>query len=348
VAALAAQTGCGSFAYYAQSVRGQLGLVAAARPVEEVLADPLTAPEVQRRLVMLPELHRFARERLGLPHSDSYRSYADVGGEAVVWSVVAAPVDSLEARQWCYPVIGCASYRGYFRRQDARSYAAKLAGEGWDVAVEPVPAYSTLGWFSDPLPSTVIGWPTGDIAALVFHELAHESLYVRGDSAFNEAYATVVEKEGVRRWIEEHADEEQRHRYGLQVQRRSEFLRLLRETRGRLSSLYASRAARDALLARKAEIFVQLRVAYAALKVDWNGYSGYDRWFDRPLNNAHLASIETYTAWEPALNSLLRDLGGDLEAFHLACRQIAELPAAQRRARLRKLAERPSSDTLSR
>jgi len=342
VAVLSSQAACSSLSYYAQSAQGQLGVMAASRPIEEVLADPLTGPEVQRRLVRLPQLHRFAREQLDLPDSDSYLSYAEIGREALVWSVVAAPVDSLQARQWCYPVLGCASYRGYFREPAAQAYAAELAGQGWDVAVEPVPAYSTLGWFSDPLPSTVIDWPMVDIAALLFHELAHEALYVSGDSAFNEAYATVVEKEGVRRWVQRYGTEHERREHVLREQRRADYLRLLAGARERLQTLYASDLQQEELLARKAAVFTRLHADYAAVKDAWGGYAGYDRWFARPLNNAHLASVDTYHAWEPALTAILQQVGGDMAAFHRACRAIADLPAEQRQARLNMALQDPA------
>lgn len=332
-------TACSSLSYYAQSVQGQLGVMAASRPLEEVLADPLTETDVQQRLAQLPALHRFAQEQLGLPYSESYRAYAEVGREALVWSVVAAPVDSLQAHQWCYPVIGCASYRGYFREAAAKDYAADLAEQGWDVAVEPVPAYSTLGWFSDPLPSTVIHWPLVDIAGLVFHELAHEALYVRDDSAFNEAYATLVEKEGLRRWVARFGTDRERREHTRAAERRAGFLRLLEGARERLQALYTAGLSRDEMLARKAEVFDRLRIDYAAARAGWGGYAGYDRWFERPLNNAHLASIHTYHAWGGALSALLQQLHGDMSAFHTACRAIGDLPPAQRQARLVTLLE---------
>jgi predicted aminopeptidase len=250
--------------------------------------------------------------------------------EALVWNVVAAPVDSLTPRKWCYPVLGCAAYRGYFDKQAAHDYAADLAGEGWDTAVEPIPAYSTLGWFSDPLPSTIIDWPLPDIAGLLFHELAHEALYIKGDSAFNESYATVVEKEGVRRWLISHGDAQQRGERLLQERRWLEFLRLLEQMRQRLADLYAKDAERNELLARKRAVFQLLQEEYAELKQAWGGYAGYDRWMNRPLNNAHLASISTYHALEPAFRRILNQFDGDMSAFHAACAEIGSTPAAER------------------
>lgn len=330
--------GCSTVAYYGQAVHGQLGVMAASRPIDEVLADGDTLAAVQTRLARLPELRRFAVGELGLADSRSYRSYADLGREAMVWSIVATPVDAFEPRQWCYPVLGCASYRGYFERASAQQYADELAAAGWDVAVEPVPAYSTLGWFADPLPSTVIQWPLADIAALLFHELAHETLYLQGDSAFNEAYATLIEREGVRRWLARHGSDEQRQSHARRVARRGDFLGLLRRTRGRLADLYAADLPRSETLQRKQALFAELGSEYAAQKAAWDGYSGYDRWFGRPLNNAHLASVGTYNALVPAFRQLLFSVGGDMRRFHVACRELAELPPAQRAQRLEALA----------
>lgn len=323
--------GCSSLGYYGQSVHGQLGVMAASRPIDEVILDPDIPEAVRSRLQVLPLLRQFATTELALPESSSYRLYADVKRDALVWNVVAAPVDSLNPRRWCYPVIGCANYRGYFDEQAAQGFASGLSTEGWDAAVEPVPAYSTLGWFSDPLPSTVIDWPLADIAGLMFHELAHEALYVKGDSAFNEAYATVVEEEGVRRWLAQYGDLEQRSEHALRQRRRREFLRLLADIRGQLTRLYATDLERVDLLQKKAAIFQHLKAAYMELKRGWNGYSGYDRWVNRPLNNAHLASISTYHALAPAFRIILHRANGDMAAFHASCAQIAEAPETERK-----------------
>ncbi len=328
---------CSTVSYYAQAVRGQLDVVAASRPVDAVLADDTVTREVRSRLERLAELRRFAVEELHLADTGSYRDYAVLDREAMVWSVVAAPWDSLEPRQWCYPVIGCASYRGYFDRSAADVYARDLAAGGWDVAVESVPAYSTLGWFDDPLPSTVIHWPLADIAALLFHERAHETLYISGDSAFNEAYATLIEREGVRRWLDRYGSEQARRARLLHEQRRADFLRLLDNARTQLQALYASGSGRDQLADRKQAIILELQQRYVQQKAEWGGYTGYDRWFGRPLNNAHFASVSTYNALLPALELLLQRSAGDLLRFHTACRALARLPLAERHARLQAL-----------
>ncbi|MDJ0740554.1 MAG: aminopeptidase [Gammaproteobacteria bacterium] len=326
--------GCTTLGYYAQAVRGQLGVVAASRPVDALLADATLDPAVRERLLRLDELRRFAVDELHLVDSDSYRDYAQLDREAMVWSLVAAPVDALDAHQWCYPVLGCASYRGYFDRAAADAHAERLRDAGWDVAVEAVPAYSTLGWFDDPLPSTVIHWPLADIAALLFHERAHETLYVRDDSAFNEAYATLIEREGVRRWLQQSGDATMRRAWRDRASRRSDFLALLDTARTRLLALYAEAPPRAELLARKRAVFAALRADYARQREAWGGYAGYDRWFARPLNNAHLVSISTYNALLPAFAALLREVDGDMRRFQARCRELAALGRAERHARL--------------
>jgi len=338
---------CSNLGYYAHSARGQLSLVAASRPVSEVLADPQTTLIERARLERLEGLRRFARDELGLPNSASFRHYARVDREALVWSLVAAPVDSLQARTWCYPIVGCASYRGYFSEQAAWSFAERQRVAGWDVAVEPVPTYSTLGWFSDPLPSTVIHWPLPNIAGLVFHELAHEALYLPGDSAFSEAYASVVEHEGVRRWLRDHGSDTQRVEHAQRERRRSEFQRLIADTRRRLAALYQDPPQRASLLRRKQVILDDLRLAYAMLRSDWGGYPGYDHWFDRQLSNAHFASVDTYSAWQPAFRSILRLVGGDMRSFHQACGSIAQLPDEVRHTYLQRVAELSSAGPFS-
>lgn len=332
IAALLVNAGCAQLSYYRQAVVGQLGVLAAARPVEELLDDPVVAPGVRQRLGRLPAWLAFAEGELGLKTGNSYRSYVDVGPKAMVWSLVATPADSLRPRQWCYPVVGCASYRGYFREETARRHAGELAAAGWDVAVEPVPAYSTLGWFSDPLPSTVMDWPLEDIAGLVFHELAHETLYLPGDSAFNEGYATLVEAEGVVRWLIHSEDRLALDDWRQRQRRKRAFNALLGRARGWLETLYAQAEGAAATGAAKQAVFARLRAAYRGLKQSWGGYRGYDRWFDRPLNNAHLASVATYQSLLPAFTQLLKRHDGDMRAFHRACRELARKDAAERQA----------------
>ncbi len=332
--------GCETVGYYLQSAGGQLDLMARARPIPEVLDDPESAPFTQAQLRLVQRIRRFAVTQLDLPDNGSYRSYADVQREALVWSVVAAPALSLEPYQWCYPVIGCANYRGYFQSSDARVMANRLGHQGWDVAVEPVPAYSTLGWFADPLPSTVVDWPEPELAGLIFHELAHQKVYAADDSAFNESYATLVEQEGVGRWLKENGSVETIARWKRQRERKKAFAALVTNTRGELAKLYASDAEEHDKLSGKAKLFDALRHDYRELKKQWNGSSAYDRWFARDLNNAHLASFQTYAKWVPALRQLLHEAGGKMLVFHERCEALASLSLEQRQGALQRLQRR--------
>ncbi len=334
--------GCGSLGYYSQSIGGHLQLMGQRRPIPQLLADPSTPAPLKQKLQRIGQMRLFATEALGLPDNQSYRSYAALQREAMVWSVVAAPPFSVQPKQWCYLFIGCASYRGYFSKQAAEHYAAGLAAEGLDVAVEPVPAYSTLGWFDDPLPSTVIDWPEARIAGLVFHELAHQQLYVRDDSAFNEAFASLVEQVGVERWLASRNGPEL-DQWRVSRQRERQFIALLLALRDELSRLYGQPLDSVRMGQRKAALFQQLRERYAELKRQWGGYSGFDDWINRDLNNAHLVSIATYEIWVPAFRRLLMQAGGDLPAFYAASRALARLSEPMRTERLRQLLQVPGA-----
>ena len=327
--------GCANLGYYGQAVQGHLDLLARRQEIQALIADPSTPAERRERLELVLELRGFASRELGLPDNASYRSYVELERPAVVWSLVAAPEFSLQPHQWCYPVIGCASYRGYYRRRAAEQAGAALAAEGLDVTLEPVPAYSTLGWFDDPLPSTVIDWSEPDLAGLMFHELAHQRLYFPDDSGFNEAFASLVQQVGVERWLAARGDPQALARQRLMRERRSAFVELLLASRGRLQALYARDLAPEPMRALKATEFARLRREYRSLRRAWGGYAGFDAWFARaPLNNARLASIATYQALIPALEALLADQGGDLEAFYQACGELKQLDPAQRRRAL--------------
>ena len=329
--------GCSTLGYYGQSIAGHIALMSSARPIETLLHEPGTDPELRRTLLQVTEIRAFASEALALPDNGSYRQYVAREGEAVVWSLVATREFSLEPHLWCYPVIGCAGYRGYFSKDAALSAAGILRAEGKDVAVNPVPAYSTLGWFSDPLPGTVTGWPLYRIAELIFHELAHQRLYVPDDSQFNEGLATAVARAGVERWLERGGRVAELEAWRRHESRKAGFLALIRQTAVRLERLYAAGLGAPEARARKASEFTRLRAEYAVLKGLWDGYSGYDRWFGQPLNNAHIASIAIYESLAPAFERLLAQSGGDMDLFFAACERLAGMAPALRRAELERL-----------
>lgn len=326
--------------YYWQTVKGHWQILSRARPVDEVIADPGTTPVLRARLEAAQQLRAFSVTELKLPDNGSYRGYADLGRTFVVWNVVATPEFSLVPYQWCFPVAGCVTYRGYYEQAAADQEAAGLQAQGHDVQVGGVAAYSTLGWFDDPLLSTFIAYPEVELGRLIFHELAHQVVYVKGDTVFNESFATAVEQIGLEHWLDRHGTPEQRAAWIAWQRRRDDFLALLQRTRARLEALYGRGGAPEALRPAKAAIFATLRAEYRQLRDgQWNGFKGYDRWFDRELGNAHLAAVAAYTAWVPAFRRLHAQVGGDFRHFYEAVADLARLDPAARRDALRGLVE---------
>lgn len=328
--------GC-SLSYYAQSASGHLSLMADARPVEEVVADEHTGDELRERLRYAQRVRDFASRELGLPDNDSYRAYVDVGDDAVVYSVVAAPEFSLQPKTWCFLFVGCLSYRGYYDRIDAQEKAVELVNEGFDVDIEYTPAYSTLGWFDDPLVSTMLRRGDAGLAEIIFHELAHQQLYIDDDTAFNEAFANVVAEEGLRRLLRHRGADEVTEKLRERRRRQNDFHDLLADTRRRLERLYESGLAAADKRIRKQRIIDDMRAAYRRMKQEkWNGYDGFDAWFEQPINNAHFVSIATYHDHEPAFRQLLA-ASPDLPAFYEAAEWIGERPPERREELLAQL-----------
>ncbi|MBI5017851.1 MAG: aminopeptidase [Deltaproteobacteria bacterium] len=326
--------GCGNLGYYLRSARGQTEVLDKARPLDEVVQDPSTSPELRARLQAVARIREFASRDLGLPDGPGFRTYTDLGRPYVVWNVHATPELSLTPRQWCFPVAGCVTYRGYFSETEARAFAAGLEATGDDVYVGGVATYSTLGWFDDPVLNTFVGYPEPDLARLIFHELAHRVAYAADDTVWNESFATAVELEGVQRWLARFGTEQERVASQAAGGRREDFRGLLARCRSRLAELYASGEDDEAKRRGKAAIFGQLQAEYRALREGWGGYGGYDAWFARPLNNAHLASAATYTELVPRFQALLQEASGDLPRFYATVRRWAALPKRQRLALL--------------
>jgi predicted aminopeptidase len=316
--------------YELQAIGGQVSLLSKRKPIASVIADPATAQTLRSQLQAVSSIRDFASRELGLPDNGSYRAYADIGRSNVVWNVFAAPEFSVTPRRWCYPVIGCVAYRGYFAEAKARAYARTLQAQGDDVTVKGATAYSTLGHFDDPVLNTMVGWSDVDLAAIIFHELTHQLLYVRDDAPFNEALATLVEEEGVRRWLLAQGRETDLAGFTDSQARYARVIGILLDTRGELAKLYASGRDQAAMRENKAALFEQLRKRYQQLKAGWSGATGYDAWFNGTLNNADLVSVATYQACLPGLRRELAAQNGDLPAFFQRARALAKLPAAQR------------------
>jgi len=342
--------GGGSAGYYWQSITGHLELMRSARPIDDWLADPAASETLKDRLRLSQRIRAFASRELGLPDNPSYRRYADLHRGAAVWNVVAAPPLSLTLQTWCFPVTGCIGYRGYYREAAAREEADGLRGQGLEVSVYGVPAYSTLGWLNwaggDPLLSTFIGYPEGELARMVFHELAHQVVYAEGDTTFNESFATAVEQLGRDRWLATQASPEARSAYAVFAVRQRGFRDLTRETRRALEDVYAAADAQPSeKLAQKDIVMAQFRARYAELRTAWGGdaanVGGYDRWVAQ-ANNASFGALAAYDTLVPAFEALYAQsaaLPGDAWArFYAEVRRLAVLPKDERMAALQALA----------
>jgi predicted aminopeptidase len=332
--------GCTTTGYYSQIVDGHLSLLSARTPIADLLEDPDVPSALKARLQSAQQIRDYASEVLLLPDNDSYRSYADIGRESVTWNVVATEEFSLEPETWCFWVAGCVSYRGYYEQKSAAVFAESMRDKGYDVAISGALAYSTLGWFDDPVLNTMIGGEDFILAGLIFHELAHQKLYVDDSSAFNEAFATFVEREAVRRWLNTRNSAAEKSRYAQRLQRQFDVAELLRQTRESLIQLYRGQQPVEQLRREKDKLFEKLKADYLILKQSWGGFAGYDHWFDQVLNNAHLASLETYQRWVPGFARLYEQSAG-LEDFYSAATELAEMPLAQRDARLDALSALP-------
>jgi predicted aminopeptidase len=344
LAALGAVCGCRTLGYYRQAIAGECGIITSERPIDKVLADPATPEPIREKLRLVEQLRAFAKSDLNLPVDGRYRCYADLHRPYVVWNVQAAPQFSLEPRTWWYPFVGSLEYRGYFSEHAAHDYALVFARQGDDVYVDGVEAYSTLGWFKDPVLNTFLADSEPELAETLFHELGHARVFAPGDTDFNEAYATTVGEEGARRWLRSKGDSKLLERYAAALRRNDQFVHLVGAARDRLIALYGDQRDSDGrvtaarqpplppteLTPRKEAILRDLLDDYAKLKVEWGGYTGYDEWFSRKPNNAQLNTVATYYDLVPAFERLLANNGGDLEKFYNAVAHLARMKKTER------------------
>jgi len=326
---------CSSLRYYAQAAHGQGELIAHRRALSKLVRDPSTDPELAARLRLAQQARRFASQRLGLPDNRSYTGYVELHRPYVVWNVFATPRYAVEAVPQCFPVAGCVAYRGWFNEADARADAARLQARGDDVWVGGVPAYSTLGWFADPILSSMLRWDDDELDSTIFHELAHQLIYVKGDTAFNESFATFVQSEGLREW---------RQSRGLPPQddhvqtMNAGFTRLVLDLRERLKALYASGVDEPAMAAGKQREIEAFRLRYAQWRErDWPHDHRYDSWVAQPINNARLLPFGLYDRWTPAFAVLFQRAERQWPAFYASVRELARKPEAQREKLLQAL-----------
>ncbi len=337
---------CADLGYYWQSLEGHISLIKAARPVDDWLADAQTPEKLKAKLALTQKIRTFAAQELKLPDNPSYKRYADLKRKAVVWNVVAAPALSLKLKTWCFPVAGCVGYRGYFSESEAKLEAEELKKQNFDVSVYGVPAYSTLGWSNwvggDPLLSTFISYPEGELARIVFHELAHQVVYVADDTSFNESFATAVERLGGARWLARYGSDATKAEYEVYDGRRKQFKALTKATRLKLSEIYdknkpiasdnvASSAIKNIA---KSAVIENFKAQYELLKISWNGYAGYDNWV-KQANNASFGALAAYDDGVPQFEALFEQQGGDWDKFYTAVHRLAAMPKEARQLALK-------------
>lgn len=327
---------CSTGAYFWQATTGHLKVLASAKSIDTVLATPDTPVKLRTQLEYVQQIRAFSVTRLGLPDNRSYRSYADLNRPYVVWNVVAAPPDSLTLNTWCFPLTGCISYKGFYKEEDAARLGNSLRDEGFDVAVLGVPAYSTLGFTPDPVLNTFVYFPAGELARLIFHELAHQVVYIANDTMFNESFATAVEELGVNEWLNEEGNAPLRAPYEVFDKRRAEFRLMLARAQDDLKIIYSDPALAGSgrVLLAKAKRLDQLRAEYSDLKASWGGWAGYDRFMADDLNNAKLGVSGLYTQHVPAFKALFVHCNSSFPAFYEAVDSLGAKPEAERDALL--------------
>ena len=352
-----AVSGCQTIGFYAQAAKGQYQIFAHQQLIDKLLADPRTPAPLRRQLELIEQLRAFAKDQLKLPVDGNYRKYVDVHRPYVVWNVQAAPQFSLQPRTWWYPLVGSLEYRGYFSERGARKYAARIVKKGDDVYVDGVEAYSTLGWFKDPILNTFMDRNEPELAEVIFHELGHRRVFARGDTDFNEAYATTVGQEGARRWLRFSGKTNLLEKYAVALKRNDQFVHLIMSTREQLEKVYGDTLDKDGkvqaakipplpparLKEAKQRVFTALRSQYEQLKISWGGYSGYDDWFAHELNNAQLNTIANYYDFLPAFQRLLELNGGDMEKFYQEVERLSKMDKDVRHQWLRDLAKGKSA-----
>lgn len=339
----AALSACSNVRYYGQAVGGGLGVVLRAQPITRILARPETPEALRRQLATVLEIRSFAADTLGLQVGGNYRNYLDLGRDFVVWNVVAAPELDVTPQSWCFPIAGCVSYRGYFRQAAAERFASRLREAGYDVALYGVTAYSTLGWLRDPVLNTFLGGSEADLAGLLFHEIAHATVYTAGDVTFNESLATVIENAAVQRWLAATGREDQWQRYRRLGELEAQVNVRLAALRDQLDALYRSGAPNATLRAQKAALIGTFQEDFAHAIAEEPDLSPWRAWAERPLNNADLAAVGAYWDWVPALQQHLEEVGWT--AFLDAMEALARLDHDQRQRRLEALAAEASAPT---
>lgn len=341
-------SGCSTLSYYSHAVGGHLEVMQAAHPIDEVIKDPKCDPVLKKKLEEVRLIRDFASRELGLPDNRSYRSYADIQRPFVTWNVFAAPEFSLQPKTWCMPIVGCVGYRGFHDQKEAESLASELRHEGYDTYVGGIPAYSTLGYLNDPVLNTFLKFGNLEVARLIFHELAHQVLYVDGDTTFNESFAVAVENEGLRRWLAHMAKPELQYMVTAQQQYKSEFVALVSGYRGKLHEIYDSELPIKAKRQAKADVMAEIEHDYLSQQEAKGKSPYYKEWLEQDFNNAKLGSLGMYNQLLPNFEALLVAEGHDLPRFYRAVANLGSLPFKQRRAALERIKPVNTEDSVER
>ncbi|HEY8570720.1 aminopeptidase [Microbulbifer sp.] len=328
--------GCETIHFYSQAATGQLKILAGRKPIDRLLTDEQTDAKLRRQLQWVRAIRSYAGAELYLPVGSAYSEFTQLEGEYALWNLVAAPEFSLSPKRWCYPIAGCASYRGYFDKGDAEVRAADLRAKGYDVYLGPVPAYSTLGWFDDPVLSSFVDWQPDRLAGLLFHELAHRRVYISGDTQFNESFATAVSRIALPEWRRRQGIPAPKLESVAQAQRVNG---LMVSARKQLQGIYASDLGDDEKREQKARTLRQLRHCYREASKGWEQDEQFTRLVEK-TNNATLALVSEYQSQVPAFMQLYRDSGSDWEAFYTAVERLGGEPKDSRKARLKELGKR--------
>jgi predicted aminopeptidase len=332
---MAGLSSCQTVKFYKQALDGQMEMLQAARPIPEVKREAATKPALREKLTLVEEMRAFAKTALKLPVKEQFATYADLHREFAVWVVYAAPEFSVESKTWWYPLVGTLKYRGFFRKEEAQAEVNRLKKQGYEVFGAGVPAYSTLGWFSDPVLNTFIQREEPELAELIFHELSHPRVFFPGDTDFNEAFATASAHDAVSRWLKAHGKVAAMQDYEKGLKENTMVLKLILGTRERLKELYAQKALTpDEMRLQKAGLIEKLRQEYKALRTSRHTGKTYDAWFAHPINNARLCALASYFDLVPGFQTLLKKCGGDRQKFYAECEKLKRLSPEERRTRL--------------
>ena len=328
---LTTSNSCTTLSYYQQSISGHLEIMQKSRPIALILTESDIAPELRNRLQQVIAIRKYASAVLFLPENNSYSTYVDLGRQHVIWNVVATPEFSLEPLNWCYLIVGCLTYRGYFSKAEAERYSQELKDGGYDVYIAGVTAYSTLGWFADPVINTMLQYDSTFLARVIFHELAHQLIYFADDTEFNEAFADMVAEYGVRRWLQDNNLIKESTEFEQTLARENEFNQLVFKYKAELETLYQSNQDKDELRRQKQVVFEKMYRDYEQLQISWHGPDDYKSWFSSGVNNAKLALILTYKNLVPGFNDILIRYDYDLRQFYRMVTKLADCDKTARR-----------------